>query len=1064
MAKNITSKQNSNSDIKINLKINKVVKPLITAVLTIMIALLFCTVAAKAENKGVQIIYTPSHDEIYRIKISDSGDMTIVGKHSSNSSVSISYRTIGFSFTTRSTGRDINSYRKQYGASSVFSYMYPEGSSYVTDKRKDGYLETTYFIPKEILKGALTELGVYDSKALSEGVTVYLSNIFTVTHKNNKTGSFEPSGSPLFTYADMTGAVNWTKETQNKLKHYYDMKITIRMEANEYIVIYEDSEGNVLQKLDPVTFVSDNKISVRVPAKINFASKEYSFTNRYYSSTDEKTEKIKNISLSDNSFLFKPVPGTKNYIHLIYRAESIPEKEDDSEKKPVVSGDANEYRITGQSDVSAGGVIAADNRGSEKFDVNNAVPGGESVYINVLTDEKQVFYEFTRVSGTKEYLVAAHKDYDLVWTDENGEKHEESERVTDYYYIPRYYSYYVLSNLEYYVADTALVSSEVLDEDIDVTAKGIDHSISVNVMDGEENHISHPVQTLWFDGGLIEGDGKRPEIYGTSYSEAERAFGSVRVRNDGLKVNGSTILNDSWTYDSGSAPLLSRLTKEKTCSGDAFYRKGIIIPERTENGFYSVSGTVTYKKIASVNGSRPENLTYILEINSPINIHTPVICNPLYSSDNKKYNQLVNPSEDVCELVLSENKDTSDILLTVANYGNHIEEKGYGKRDYSEYILANSVRFPFDVCVYSTDEVIPKDTWFDINGVLHVYAPVTTPEGIYDIEFRSAALNADSEVLTGTRDDSLLSAGASEKYANLDSKHTIAVGTVTVSVSGSFSELSIYSNSKQKKPGDIYALGQAVSLSLKTVGSFDTSYDYISLLPTFWLVDCETGERREADLYYVQVIQGKKKLIKVGGQEDRLNLWYMRPESISVPGALNEIKAYAAYAGISDSSWLTEKRPLFSFGLEKIGPYFRSFPNVLSGKNNRELTKVQRWFGEYFLPADLIIAEKGENIFEKAAFYGIDRLKESRRKKEPGKELLAVNFSIIARDISGGFDLDYLNEENSKRGYCSMWREDDIEKQVKLENGNYFTLYPGDLIIYDTSKLIQDEYTKSVTH
>ncbi len=78
---------------------------------------------------------------------------------------------------------------------------------------------------------------------------------------------------------------------------------------------------------------------------------------------------------------------------------------------------------------------------------------------------------------------------------------------------------------------------------------------------------------------------------------------------------------------------------------------------------------------------------------------------------------------------------------------------------------------------------------------------------------------------------------------------------------------------------------------------------------------------------------------------------------------------------------------------------------------------------------------------------------------------LIVNFDIVADNTESRYTLDYVNEKNhTEQGHCSMWENDLIDEMVRLENGNSFRLYPGDLFVYDTSRLLQEEYTREVTH
>lgn len=1000
-------------------------------------------------NDDIQVIYSESHDEIYRIRIGKNGTLSITGKHVSNASSNYTYKTVGFTFTVEKANGNVSGYIKS--GRKYYSYLYNGNlDKYVKDVRKDGYIETTYSFPQGTLKKILNDLCLFNADELSgDGVTIYLSNIFMVQKRNSKTGEFEFADSKKYLdYSGISKAISWSDATMEKLKHYYDMQISVRLDAGAYSVICEDEDGNLLAYGDKGTFITNEEFLIPFDNIIEHNDTPFCFTGYYYVDTGRKKTERLQAGVINGKLAYTPYTGGENIIHLIFGVNTI----------RIVTGTygGSDSIIKGGTIPAPVGSIGSNRRGEEIFATEMAIPSGEDLYFNILTEENIVSYEIERIQGIRSYNVTAYTDYDLEWKDEDGVTHTESERVTDVYRLSRPYTYYVINNFEYYLVDGALVGSGALGDDHYIKAEGVSCDISINKLAGSDDHLTDPNTTLYFYGGHVDGGETRPIVFGTSRTTVESAFGRIRARNDSIVINGKTILDGEWKYEITPGPDVTSLTKKQICDRNALYNHNITIPYNKPNGAYTAFGNVVYKRVAEVNPKLSPEMLYIISFDELIKVHTPVVCDALASENNKKYVQLAAVEPDARNLVLSEQRETSDILLAISNYGNHVDAPGYGTRDYGKYVHSNSVKFPFDVCLFTTGEVIEKETWVEIEENLRVYVPMWTPEGIYDIECRTISYNAGTE-LPGMF-------GFDEEYANLNEENYIASSRITVRVSGSFSGLSLYKEGKEYGFGKICPLGTAVDFSMKTVGSFDTVNDYVSMAPNFYFIDGETGERRETELYYVLTTAAGKKLVKIGSPEDAGYLKLYRAENMNIPGMKEKLSKTAYIRGMDPDVFLSQRRPLFYYGGVHIPQTLRAFDGNGEEYGGANISKIQIWYGEYYLPQEIIIAEKGENVFEKAAFYGIDSLVDSKRNNSSYDGYLAVNFKIIANDYSGGYNLDYINTENASNGYCSKWTDEEIETMVITERGNTFRLYPGDLIIYDTGKLFQEEFTREVTH
>src|SRR5690606_10010616 len=77
-------------------------------------------------------------------------------------------------------------------------------------------------------------------------------------------------------------------------------------------------------------------------------------------------------------------------------------------------GDSRQAEVM---DPGATGVIRADQRGTEKFDVLKGIPTSESLYVNALSKAYLYRNEFVEISGTQQYPIQVSKTYTLTWTE-----------------------------------------------------------------------------------------------------------------------------------------------------------------------------------------------------------------------------------------------------------------------------------------------------------------------------------------------------------------------------------------------------------------------------------------------------------------------------------------------------------------------------------------------------------------------------------------------------------------------------------------------------------------------
>jgi hypothetical protein len=82
----------------------------------------------------------------------------------------------------------------------------------------------------------------------------------------------------------------------------------------------------------------------------------------------------------------------------------------------------------------------------------------------------------------------------------------------------------------------------------------------------------------------------------------------------------------------------------------------------------------------------------------------------------------------------------------------HRDIKGYGDRDYTKYVKAKYVRFPFDIYIKNVSggwDYVPKDSWHEVDKsqeYADIRVPVWVDEGEYTVNFKTIAINAPEDI------------------------------------------------------------------------------------------------------------------------------------------------------------------------------------------------------------------------------------------------------------------------------------------------------------------------------
>lgn len=770
-------------------------------------------------------------------------------------------------------------------------------------------------------------------------------------------------------------------------------------------------------------------------------------------------------------------------------------------------------------DAGASAVIKADTRGAEKFDVLQGIPTSESLYANVLAKSYLYRNAFTETKGTKQYPIQVSKTYTLTWTepqpgppDDNGNSttiyvpRSATQTITKDYTIERKYSFWTIQNLEVYglqkatVANYALPSGTVTLQPSGYSPPAVSaaHDATLNA------HVIDPVYSnVTLSGQTVSGGSSRPSIPNEDWkSNAENAIGKIKVKNDSLVFNGSTVMDNRTVEETAPAP--GTIPAPTVIGQNVLYGSGYVIDAgKTNKASQPSTGTIYYALIKGIGGG--DNKSYPISGINPVTVHTPVI-NQASVSDDQAHNQKTTPTAGRAALILDR-----PFTVTIPTSGGHKDIKGYGNRDYAKYVRDKQVRFPFDVYKADHATLIPKDTWTSIPvGQLTTtfYMPVWVDEGNYDVLFRTFAENSPASF-------------TSQPNANLDLTHHVATQVVTVEVIGRLFDFRITdiadfnwekvfrtatgsatptgnsfwvgtkgidgaargntapyvlpirpgSHPESGKKNVAVKTGYHFKFEVKTLGNMFGAGDGVKITPTFYFVDKKGQNRQQVDLYYHS---GNKRFIRIGSSEDteqRLVTLDIRLRNVPQLELTNTASSLWKLNGSSGSqaSYIqqvlkdaTQKR-IYVGGYDGmlLPAQLRTFIGSLqvpSGIDTaRANASVQRWFGEYSLPAAPYAVPAGMNLAEYGRTHRLDE--NAPIFLRDGYVVVNFNIETIRNKDVGHPHLQYKNAPLN-----NQWQMEGYGRSFVDPYGASFSLLDGDVVFYHADLSSYDDFGTGGTH
>ena len=721
-------------------------------------------------------------------------------------------------------------------------------------------------------------------------------------------------------------------------------------------------------------------------------------------------------------------------------------------------------------------VLKADQRGNEKFDVSKGIPSSETLYANIFASEYLYRVEVQSVQDSVYDTITVYH-YD-----------EEGNVVTSTESFKRDYNYLDITSLEVYAIKSVTLENGALPGGkVTLTPTSAYKRPQVEFVDVEEHVEKESPSYTTFEGSTAEG------VNAAAYS----SLPSLTVRNDILKINGKTIVSEH-------ASLPEKIEPEITNS-NALFQSGLKIPPEVLNGTYETKGTITYERIYAVNPKGEREITFPIEGNT-VSVHTPVYMD-FSVSDDDSHNQKPYPNEKMSGIILGR-----PFTVTLSNYGPHRNIRGYGTRDYTSYVKDRQIKFDFDVYLGTGRDgtFLKGDTWYSLSELgidnkqekVTFYTPVWVDEGIYEIEVRSLALNDTSGGSSAEENANLNPSNyAASKVQSVEVSGRVYDFKVTDTDDPGWETFFRKAKGEKEPSGKVFftgplningdreaqrkyvlpvmpgkndmpgyqnravKLGYAVRFEIRTIGNYYDRNDYLQIKPRFYFVDRNGKNRQEVDLYY---LTADSQFIKIGSEKDTrtnsMKIDFVRrgidaKEFTDTAAAMFRLRG--GMQGYSLEEWTKIFPQISQKGVDVykfteillnepvrsyVGPQ-RNIPESVS--KDKALASVQKWYGEYCLPANCLAVPKGTDLSKERSLTSSSPvfLKDG---------YIIVNFRDISVINDGDFERPSL-KYTGKTG--DGWK---LEGYATNQNG--WELEYGDVIVYYADKRATDDYYSAGTH
>ena len=768
-----------------------------------------------------------------------------------------------------------------------------------------------------------------------------------------------------------------------------------------------------------------------------------------------------------------------------------------------------------------------------EYDALIAIPTNEELkgiikakeyLINEKINQKEETIKYTvEVKKTYNYKIWDEKDKKIYKKDEEGNYllDEEGRKIIDHYEggydnknktitntyeIKRTATYHKIDNFEPYKIKNITIENELLNNNkITITPDNYNVEIEIEKYNTNIVQIPEAVEKIELETENI-GTNKPPtetEVKEEFRTYAEKAIGEITIKNDKLKINGQTILDDTPTLK--TAPIPNEIAESKIKEIKSINQ---LIKKEEENKEYTSTGKITYTLISdkTINQINNEEIEKEIEINT-VKIHTPIVTNLLLKAKDE-YNQEKEAKEDERIMILGmEGTIRYDTTLK------HSDKKGYGEKNYDKYIQKKEIKFPFDIYYDTTkkdnNKFYKKNTWITVTKKdTNIYIPTWIDEGEYKIESKTTAINSTETLNKETE----TSNQEPTEYIVTDKMEVKIIGRlyglritdisdyptweeVFREKEGSYTHKEgIYypvghndENGEKNRNNPKYLLpiipgshpiysnvgniktGYNIKYEITTIGNY-TKDDKIKITPTFKYVDEKGKTNKEINLWSLVEIKDKNYLINLNNienEEIENELKYI----IEVGDPYRDIteKEYEDVAntlGITKYELKTKKVEIGYADKIELNKYLRMYigdtTDLPEGvEETKALKSVQKWHGEYKLPNNTYVVEDKEiDLIEYAIKNGGIDFTENIFKKD-GYILINFEIETIKDKESKG------NELNYKSNLSNMYEIEGFNKQKicnTKEGEKIFDFEYGDIIFFSPTEKKSDDYKSFGTH
>ncbi|WP_136604091.1 DUF5704 domain-containing protein [Paenibacillus dokdonensis] len=693
-------------------------------------------------------------------------------------------------------------------------------------------------------------------------------------------------------------------------------------------------------------------------------------------------------------------------------------------------------------------------------------------------------------------------------------QHDKDEKVYSYS-IQRPYSFWKIDNLEVYDINHATLKNYAWDE-ISIHPSGYNPPVFQANQDGKY-YPPDPPEDQEAPSQTLNGGKSRPTVpneQGAFQGMAEQSVGKVEVENDSLDFNGQKIMNNQRTPETGPTP--SQIPAPQLINDNVLYSPGhMISSSKTNKSKEESTGQIFYNIMTgNINGGTDQDFS-IQGIN-PVTVHTPVV-NYSTVSDDAAHNQKTYPNGSRSALILER-----PFTVSIPTSGQHTNYPGYGNRDYAKYFRIKQVQFPFDVYNANKTQFIPKETWVDIPvGQLDTtfYLPVWVNEGDYQVTFRNIAENAPNGFTSQTNANTNLSHHAAELKVPVEVIGRLYDFHITDIADYNWEKVFRTQSGSANQTGMSYWVGQNLidgdprgnkatftlpirpgsnplqgyknvsvktgyhfKFDFKTKGNMFEALDGIRITPSFFYVSKDgktlnaNGDSRvPVDLYYNT---SKNNFVKVGSAEDKVQRYVILNDRLrNVPAA--ELTDTASYkynhygqtGSLSKNQYVQnymnvftkQKTPVGSYSLMILPEQVRTFLRLTSSipasvDQERANVSIQKWYGEYSLPAEPFVVIAGTNVAEYGRTHG------GLDSKSPiflKNGYIIVNFNI--ESIQQG-DLKRPHLQYIYAPLMNQWKMEGFNRDIQDAYGNRFKVTDGDIIFYNADQSSRDDFSSQVPH